>query len=127
MRSENGRSRGTLTHRDGTGALAVVNVQEAMRTFAPVLALLAAAAPAFAAPQGAAPAPAPVPAPAHAPPSPAPTSATAPAPSPTLQLDVRREKLENGLRVVLSVDHTSPTIAVDVIYDVGGRNEESSP
>ena len=88
-----------------------------MRTFAPVLALLAAAAPAFAVPQGAAPVPAPAPAPT-------PTSATAPAPGPTLQLDVRREKLENGLRVVLSVDHTSPTIAVDVIYDVGGRNEE---
>ncbi|HEY2735038.1 MAG TPA: pitrilysin family protein, partial [Polyangiales bacterium] len=41
-----------------------------------------------------------------------------------LKLDVRRAKLDNGLRVVLSPDHTSPTIAVDVIYDVGGRNEE---
>jgi zinc protease len=50
--------------------------------------------------------------------------AVAPSPSPTLKLDVRKVTLENGLRVVLSVDHTSPTIAVDVIYDVGGRNEE---
>ncbi len=41
-----------------------------------------------------------------------------------LHLDVKREKLENGLRVVMLVDHTSPTIAVDVVYDVGGRNEE---
>src|SRR4029077_12557636 len=41
-----------------------------------------------------------------------------------IKLDVRRAKLDNGLRVVLAPDHTSPTIAVDVIYDVGGRNEE---
>jgi predicted Zn-dependent peptidase len=46
------------------------------------------------------------------------------APAPKLKLDVRREKLDNGLRVVLAPDHTSPTIAVDVVYDVGGRNEE---
>jgi zinc protease len=45
-------------------------------------------------------------------------------PPPTLKLDVRKLTLDNGLRVVLSVDHTSPTIAVDVVYDVGGRNEE---
>jgi predicted Zn-dependent peptidase len=43
---------------------------------------------------------------------------------PQIKLDVRRVKLDNGLRVVLSPDHTTPTIAVDVIYDVGGRNEE---
>ena len=42
----------------------------------------------------------------------------------TLKLDVKKLTLDNGLRVVLSVDHTSPTIAVDVVYDVGGRNEE---
>jgi zinc protease len=41
-----------------------------------------------------------------------------------VKLDVRRAKLDNGLRVVLAPDHTSPTIAVDVVYDVGGRNEE---
>jgi zinc protease len=46
------------------------------------------------------------------------------APTPALKLDVRRTKLPNGLRVVLSVDPTSPTIAVDVMYDVGARNEE---
>src|ERR1700722_12319165 len=48
-------------------------------------------------------------------------------PTPTLselKLDVRKFTLENGLRVVMSVDPTSPTIAVDVVYDVGARNEE---
>ena len=48
----------------------------------------------------------------------------APAAPVTLELPVQKLTLENGLRVVLSVDHTSPTIAVDVVYDVGGRNEE---
>src|SRR5260221_408678 len=42
----------------------------------------------------------------------------------SIKLDVRRAKLDNGLRIILSPDHTSPTIAIDVIYDVGGRNEE---
>lgn len=41
-----------------------------------------------------------------------------------LRFDVKRTKLDNGLRVVMLVDHTSPTVAVDVVYDVGGRNEE---
>jgi predicted Zn-dependent peptidase len=43
---------------------------------------------------------------------------------PQLRFDVKRTKLENGLRVVMLVDHTSPTVAIDVVYDVGGRNEE---
>jgi zinc protease len=43
---------------------------------------------------------------------------------PKLHLDVQKSTLPNGLRVVLSVDHTSPTVAVDVMYDVGSRNEE---
>jgi predicted Zn-dependent peptidase len=43
---------------------------------------------------------------------------------PQLHLDVQRSTLPNGLRIVLSVDHTSPTVAVDVMYDVGARNEE---
>jgi predicted Zn-dependent peptidase len=41
-----------------------------------------------------------------------------------LSIDVRKAKLDNGLRVVMSVDHTTPTVAVDVVYDVGGRNEQ---
>jgi predicted Zn-dependent peptidase len=48
-------------------------------------------------------------------------SATVPAP---LSLKVEKATLDNGLRVVMNVDHTSPTIAVAVIYDVGSRNEE---
>jgi len=46
-----------------------------------------------------------------------------PADIPRLQLDVRRSTLPNGLRIVLSVDPTSPTVAVDLMYDVGARNE----
>jgi predicted Zn-dependent peptidase len=77
------------------------------------------AAPKKPAPPGAAASPA---SPAGATPKPAPAPAKNAIPS--LHLDVRRSTLPNGLRVVLSVDHTSPTIAVDVMYDVGGRNEE---
>jgi predicted Zn-dependent peptidase len=32
-------------------------------------------------------------------------------------------RLDNGLRVVLSEDHTAPVVAVAVYYDVGSRNE----
>ncbi len=32
-------------------------------------------------------------------------------------------RLANGLRVILSVDHTAPVVAVSVTYDVGSRNE----
>jgi zinc protease len=38
-------------------------------------------------------------------------------------LDLRQAKLENGLRVVMNPDHSSPTVAVSVTYDVGSRNE----
>ena len=40
-----------------------------------------------------------------------------------LRFDVKRAKLDNGLRIVMLVDHTTPTVAIDVIYDVGARNE----
>ncbi len=42
----------------------------------------------------------------------------------TVALQIQRATLENGLRVVLNPDHTSPTIAVAIAYDVGSRNEE---
>ena len=40
-------------------------------------------------------------------------------------LDIRRATLANGLRVVLSPDHSVPTIAIVVDYDVGSRDEVS--
>lgn len=38
-------------------------------------------------------------------------------------LQVNRASLDNGLRVVLNQDHTVPTVAISVYYDVGSRNE----
>ena len=52
---------------------------------------------------------------------PAPAPAAAPV---TLNLPVKRVTLENGLRVVVDVDPTSPTVAIAVVYDVGSRDEE---
>lgn len=40
-----------------------------------------------------------------------------------LGIKVQRARLKNGLRVVLNEDHSSPTVAVCVTYDVGSRNE----
>lgn len=48
--------------------------------------------------------------------------AAAPA-SPLAALPIRRETLDNGLRVVLSRQPGIPTVAISVIYDVGSRNE----
>ncbi|KPK16896.1 MAG: hypothetical protein AMJ62_03695 [Myxococcales bacterium SG8_38] len=38
-------------------------------------------------------------------------------------MQIRRATLDNGLRVVLNEDHTVPTVAISVYYDVGSRNE----
>ncbi|MEZ4407282.1 MAG: pitrilysin family protein [Polyangiales bacterium] len=62
--------------------------------------------------------PAPRPAPA-----PAPAAQATPAPV-TLDIAVRRERLDNGLRVVLSPDPSVPTVAIAVYDDVGSRVEE---
>jgi predicted Zn-dependent peptidase len=40
-----------------------------------------------------------------------------------LALSIQRVTLENGLRVVMNVDRSSPTVVVSVTYDVGSRNE----
>jgi predicted Zn-dependent peptidase len=40
-----------------------------------------------------------------------------------LGIAVQRERLGNGLRIVLNEDHSSPTVAICVTYDVGSRNE----
>jgi predicted Zn-dependent peptidase len=38
-------------------------------------------------------------------------------------LSIERATLDNGLRVVINADHTVPTVAIAVYYDVGSRNE----
>jgi predicted Zn-dependent peptidase len=80
--------------------------------------LVFVSSPARAQPKAAAPVPTTRPLLAPLPPAPIESAAV------TLKLDVRKVTLDNGLRVVLSVDPTSPTVAVDVVYDVGARNEE---
>jgi predicted Zn-dependent peptidase len=40
-----------------------------------------------------------------------------------LRLSIQRATLENGLRVVMNLDASSPTVAVAVTYDVGSRDE----
>lgn len=41
-----------------------------------------------------------------------------------LGLSIERATLDNGLRVVLNSDKTSPTVAIAVTYDVGSRDEQ---
>ncbi|HEY7915064.1 MAG TPA: pitrilysin family protein [Blastocatellia bacterium] len=45
------------------------------------------------------------------------------APARSFKVEFRQFQLENGLRVVLSEDHSAPVVAVAVYYDVGSRNE----
>jgi zinc protease len=40
-----------------------------------------------------------------------------------MQIPIERHTLDNGLRVVLSEDHTLPVVAVNLWYNVGSRNE----
>ena len=42
-----------------------------------------------------------------------------------LQIPIQQFKLDNGLRVVLSEDHSAPTYAISVTYNVGSHNERS--
>jgi len=43
---------------------------------------------------------------------------------PTLpHIDLRDTKLDNGLRVIISVDRTAPVFGIDVCYNTGSRNE----
>jgi zinc protease len=44
-------------------------------------------------------------------------------PSDSIKIPFESYKLANGLTVILSVDHTTPTVAVDVWYHVGSKNE----
>jgi predicted Zn-dependent peptidase len=41
----------------------------------------------------------------------------------TPQVQFSQFTLDNGLRVILSEDHSAPVVAVNVTYDVGSRNE----
>ena len=40
-----------------------------------------------------------------------------------MQIPIERYELDNGLRVVLSEDHTNPVVALNLWYNVGSRNE----
>src|SRR5277367_1669816 len=44
------------------------------------------------------------------------------APKP-LQIPIEQYKLDNGLRVVMSVDHSAPTYGISITYNVGSHNE----
>ena len=45
---------------------------------------------------------------------------TAPKP---LRIPIEQYKLDNGLRVVMSVDHSAPTYAISITYNVGSHSE----
>ncbi|MCI5055057.1 MAG: insulinase family protein [Flavobacteriales bacterium] len=41
-------------------------------------------------------------------------------------IDFHRYTLDNGLKVILHQDHSTPIVAVNVLYDVGARDEDPS-
>src|ERR1700734_3946786 len=47
---------------------------------------------------------------------------TAPKP---LRIPIEQYKLDNGLRIVMSVDHTAPTYGISITYNVGSNNEHA--
>src|SRR5262244_1093715 len=40
-----------------------------------------------------------------------------------VQIPIQEVKLKNGLRVILSEDHSAPTYSIGVTYNVGSRDE----
>ena len=44
--------------------------------------------------------------------------------SPAIRIPYQRYTLPNGLSVVLSEDHTTPTVAVAIVFHVGSKNEQ---
>src|ERR1700686_5512461 len=40
------------------------------------------------------------------------------------QIPIQQFKLDNGLRIVMSEDHSAPTYAISVSYNVGSHNEK---
>ncbi len=51
------------------------------------------------------------------------SNAFGPVTAQSLQIPFKQFQLDNGLRVVISEDHSAPVVAVAVYYDVGSRNE----
>ncbi|MBL8600533.1 MAG: insulinase family protein [Myxococcales bacterium] len=56
---------------------------------------------------------------------PSPSAAQSQPSQASLGVAVQRGQLANGLRVVLSPDHSVPTVAIALYYDVGSRAEET--
>jgi zinc protease len=42
-----------------------------------------------------------------------------------LRIPIQQYKLDNGLRIVFSEDHSAPTYGISITYDVGSRNEHA--
>jgi zinc protease len=42
-----------------------------------------------------------------------------------LRIPIEEHKLDNGLRIVFSEDHTAPTYAISITYNVGSHNERA--
>jgi zinc protease len=43
----------------------------------------------------------------------------------SLRIPIEEHKLDNGLRIVLSVDHSAPTYGISITYNVGSHNEHA--
>jgi zinc protease len=50
--------------------------------------------------------------------------ATATQTAKAINIPIKEYKLKNGLRVILSEDHSAPTYSISVTYNVGSRNEK---
>ncbi|MBI3661427.1 MAG: insulinase family protein [Acidobacteria bacterium] len=60
---------------------------------------------------------------AKAPPAAKPAAKKAPAGPKAISVPLKEYKLKNGLRVILSEDHSAPAYSICLTYDVGSRNE----
>jgi zinc protease len=52
------------------------------------------------------------------------SSSTAPPAKREVKIPIQQFKLKNGLRIVISEDHSAPTYSICVTYDVGSRDEK---
>ena len=57
--------------------------------------------------------------------APAKAATTKPAVAKSITIPIQEHKLKNGLRVILSEDHSAPTYSIAVTYNVGSRDEKS--